>query len=63
MTEVGSEALSGWVLIVLALIVGSMTVKDICKSIRQIRRLNRLWRRAGRRKQDWSPREHPDVWR
>lgn len=38
-------------------------VWDVSKNILRIRRNNRKYRRIERRKQDWTPREDPALWR
>lgn len=59
MMELGPSSL----IVIMAVVVFTMIFRDILQSIRYIRKLNLRIRRIGRRKQDWTPREDPALWR
>ena len=47
----------------LAIGIGAHFAWQLAKDVLAIRRHIREYRRLGRRKQDWTPREDPALWR
>lgn len=53
----------GLVTVVVFVWGASQIALDALRAGRELARLSRRLRALNYRKQDWTPREHPDVWR